>query len=60
MIWKLHGAYQVGSKYLLNNMNFKIIKIWVISPTTSKAFLVSSCMEMKKNIEDPKIEVSGK
>ena len=41
-------------------MNFKIIKIWVISPTTLKAFLVSSCMEMKKNIEDPKIEVSGK
>ena len=61
MIWKLHGAYQVCSKYLLNNMNFNILKNLGYKSYNFKSISgFQLCGNEKKNIEDPKIEVSGK
>ena len=53
MIWKLHGTYQVCSKYLLNNMNFNILKNLGYKYNNFKSIFGFQ-------LWDPKIEVSLK
>ena len=60
MIWKLHGAYQVCSKYLLNNMNVNILKILGYKSYNLKTiFGFQLCGKEKKTLKTLRLKYQG-